>query len=286
MAEVKVGVYEVDGVEYSTPVERILDMQDCKFNPAPSSLTSVNGDAALKELASLVQSLKSPHPSSGWRIVENWISGTAAGNNNWVTTANSGLVGITTASGTTSKSGIVSIGTSTSATSAPTLGLGGTSGIVFGSRRVVFESRVFIPLATTVQDFVCRIGLHTSTTSAVPTHGIYLEYSRATSLNWICRAVQNSTPTSVTSTVAVQTNTWIWVKIEMSLNNTSALYYVAPNPVSDGVLPTYTLLGTITTNLPSGIGQTTGAAYQIIKTAGTTTRNLLVDCCVIESLSF
>lgn len=51
MAQIKVGVYEIDGVELGFAEERILDSSDCLFTPAPSNLVSTNSASALRELS-------------------------------------------------------------------------------------------------------------------------------------------------------------------------------------------------------------------------------------------
>jgi hypothetical protein len=225
------------------------------------------------------------HPAYGWRVVENWCAPFAAGNNGWQSILNSGLIGLTSSIGNTKISGIARLETSVSASAAPTLSLGAAS-VVLGLRRTIYETRINFSSPTAIEDFIVRVGLHNSTSGTTPTNGIFLDYNRSLSPNWICRVIQGGVETSVTSGVAVPANNWQWVKIEVSANNGDVKFYSALDPVSDGVLPTYTLLATITTNIPNGVSQVIGPAYQIIKTAGTSSRLLYAESMVLESLSF
>ena len=51
MAQIKVAVLEVEGVDFGFPVERLLDSSDCFFDPLDSGLTANSAAGALRELA-------------------------------------------------------------------------------------------------------------------------------------------------------------------------------------------------------------------------------------------
>lgn len=127
---------------------------------------------------------------------------------------------------------------------------------VFGSGMAQYKTLIRIPtLATAAEDYIFRCGYGTSTNQD-HADGIYFEYNRATSANWILKTASNSSRTSSTSSIAVTAGAWISLSWEVNEAGTSVEYFV------DGVSA-----GTITTNIPTTTGRGCGPNYQLVAAA-------------------
>lgn len=91
-------------------------------------------------------------------------------------------------------------------------------------------------------------------TNAVPSNGAYFKYSNA-SANWQIVTVAGGTATTQTTSVVVDVNPHTF---EVTVLNGVATFYI--DEVS---------VGTISTNVPNGTGQSTGAGGHVFKTSGT-----------------
>lgn len=126
-----------------------------------------------------------------------------------------------------------------------------------------FESLVYMPtLATAAEDYVVRVGLMMPTFA---NYGVWFEYNRATSGNWLC-GTGNSSSAYTTTPVAV--NAAQWYRLRFAYTSTAARFWINDQPVANN-----------TGNLVSGtaVSALGMAAAHIIKTAGTTSRVLSVD---------
>ena len=206
-------------------------------------------------------------PAHGITLKEDFIATTAVGNLGWTGTANSGTNGMNSSSGSGTIMGIYRGDTSTSSTSAPTLSLGNGVSMVLGLAETTYEMKFHVASLSTVgEEFIIRVGLHNSTTSAAPVNGVFFEYDRLSSVNWRLRALQNSVGTVTTSATAVAAAAWMVLKCVINSAGTSAEFFV------DGVS-----LGTVTSNIPTTITYTVAPTLQIIKSAGTTSRVYYID---------
>jgi hypothetical protein len=141
-----------------------------------------------------------------------------------------------------------------------------SAAVVFSGGTATYESLIkFSNLATVEQDFIARIGLGTSSNATDHADGIYFEYNRSVSANWIIKTASNSSRTSTTTSTPVTTD-WMRLKYIVNADGTSVEFFI--NDVS---------VGTITTNITITIGRGCDASFMITKTAGTTQRNLLSD---------
>lgn len=96
--------------------------------------------------------------------------------------------------------------------------------------------------------------------------GVSFYYEESASSQWRCKCASNFSVTTVESGVTVAANTWYRLDIEVNAAGTEAKFWI------NG-----TLVATITTNIPSGAGRTTGIVCGLAKTAGTTARTLIMD---------
>lgn len=127
---------------------------------------------------------------------------------------------------------------------------------VFGDGEAEYQSLVKIPtLATDTDDYVFRAGFGTAT-NADHANGIYFEYNRTTSANWVLKCANQSVRTSVTSSIAVAAASWIHLKFNVNSAGDLVTFYV------DG-----TQAGTISTNIPVTQGQGCGPNFQLTSIA-------------------
>jgi len=217
----------------------------------------------------------SSDPSLGWKIVENWISTTAVGNNGWTITANSGSVGMNSTTGSGTIMGIFRLDTLTSNISAPTLSLGnGGSVALNGAIHTMTWYATIQTLSTVTEEYILRMGYSSATSSTAPANAVIFEYDRLNSVNWRLRGWANSVAGTVTtSSTAVAAGAW--TKFQITINSAASLATFYVNGVS---------IGTIASGIPSGTSQTVSPCFQMIKSAGNTSRNTYFDWCVIEAV--
>lgn len=130
----------------------------------------------------------------------------------------------------------------------------------------IFEAVIKIEdLATAGEDFDIFVGWGNDQAGSEHTDGYYFKYDRGTSPNWIICTNDDDTATRTTTSTAVVADAYINLKIVVNAARTSAEYFV--NGVS---------VGTVSTSLPDA-GEFLYGMAKIIKSAGTTSRDLYVD---------
>lgn len=161
--------------------------------------------------------------------------------------------------------GVCNLNTGTGTTGAEQVRTAVTS-FLFGGGSISLEWCIRIPNLSTVGDeFIFRCGFW-DTSFAAAADGAYIEYDRLNSTNWRYITASNSTRTSTNSSTAVPANTWTKLRVDMNAAGSSVSFY------ADGAL-----LGTTTTNIPTGAGRETGMGAMIVKSAGTTARTADLD---------
>lgn len=96
--------------------------------------------------------------------------------------------------------------------------------------------------------------------------GVSFYYEETASANWRCKCASNFSATTAETSVPVAANTWYRLDIEINAAGTEAKFWI------NG-----TLVATITTNIPSGAGRTTGIVCGLAKTSGTTASTCIID---------
>lgn len=96
--------------------------------------------------------------------------------------------------------------------------------------------------------------------------GAYLEFDANSNVNMLFVTSANSTRTSTASTFVPVAGTFYDFKIVVTTNTTVSFYARAAGAAGAA----WTLLGTTTTNIPTGTTRGTGAGISLIKSAGTT----------------
>lgn len=131
----------------------------------------------------------------------------------------------------------------------------------FDTGTTTFEGLIYIPtLATATDDYVLRIGYCQG--NAISNDVMCFEYNRSNSANWVGLSGDNGGYSRVDTGVAVAATKWILLRIVFT--STSASFTVNNGSAS-----------TITSNIKAN-GQARLGCH-IIKTAGTTSRGVVVD---------
>lgn len=186
--------------------------------------------------------------------------------------------GLTSSGGSIAQSGAVisdkSIGVLTWSTGTTSTGrvatLSHVDGLWFGSTRYTFESRAGLAnLSTATEAYTVRFGFMDSATGDA-TDGHYFRYTHGTNTGrWQCVTRTNSVETVTNTTVAA-----------VGLTNGEPYSIFRIDVASSGTKIVFTIDGRIVathTTGPTTSTRATGFGYSIIKSAGTTARQLCVD---------
>ena len=123
-------------------------------------------------------------------------------------------------------------------------------------------------LSSAAQEYTLRFGMGDSTGSGDWGNGVYFEYDRTASTNWLIKTASASTRTSTTTSTAVAADQFDRFTIVINAAATLCTFYI--NGVS---------VGTSSTNIPNGGTDADGIGPDIVleKTVGTTGRQMYVD---------
>lgn len=181
------------------------------------------------------------------------------------TSSGSGATG-DSETGQTGAPGIASLETGTTTTGYSILRTGDDS-IYLGGGSYTIEGRFWLPVATgSGEDYSFIFGLHDSVT-ALPIDGCYFLYDTA-SANWQINNRDNSTGNPSASSTAVAIAGWVKLQIVVNAGATSVAYYVNGVQLNNSPL---------TSNIPDTVNRQVGIRFGIIKSAGTTTREVWCD---------
>lgn len=126
---------------------------------------------------------------------------------------------------------------------------------VFGNGQAEYITLIRIEtLATLTEDYVFRCGYGTSLNSD-HLDGIYFEYNRNQSVNWLLKTASNSSRTTNISSISVVEDQWIQLKWIVNSAGNEVSFFINNSSA-----------GTITTNLPTVAGRPCGPSYHIVST--------------------
>lgn len=215
------------------------------------------------------------NPRAGFVLHEDWVSATFAGRLNWGRAIVGTGTNAITSDAFLGHPGVVYLSTGTDTTGRACL-ITLDDCIILGDGQYQIEWLIRIEdLSTVAEEYILRVGFGDSTGAADWGYGVYFEYDRATSVNWLIKTADNSTRTSTTTSTAVAEDAWIRLTININAAATLCTYYV--NGVS---------VGTINTNIPDGGTGADGIGPDIgiVKSAGSTSRTIYADYCTILCL--
>jgi len=144
----------------------------------------------------------------------------------------------------------------------------GSQAILFGGGevRMICVFKTDANLSDGTNTYTVRVGFQDSTSGAAATDGAYLRYTHSVnSGKWELVCASNATETTADSGITVAVSTWYQFEVRVNADATSVGFYINNN-----------LVGTITTNIPTGAGRNTGVQAHINSSAGTA-RTILPD---------
>lgn len=207
--------------------------------------------------------------SIGFRLYEEFLYGTGTFSIHVGGTGSSCSPVNTNAIDNGNHPGICQLSTGTTATGFARLG--GVNGdnlnrILLGY--ALWETEVLVSLVTlrnTTDEYIVHIGFSDSYTTGAIADGIIFFYS-STSIYWQIRTISNSVNTNFVTNVEVTANSWYKLKIKVNATADNADFYINDQYITS-----------ITTNIPKGTGRQTLYSASIVKSAGTSNRQFLLD---------
>lgn len=205
-----------------------------------------------------------PNPAKEYTLSEDWIANNFEGSLHWSRARSGGGDAVSTTIGLDANhQGLVDLNVSSGSC---TLHLG-TSKIFLSGGLLSYQTAVYIPqLASSSQNFICWTGLGDTSNSDEHIDGVYFEYNRNNSLNWVCKTSTDSIRTSVTTNVAVEPSTWFNLAFISNADGTEITFLINRN-----------IVATVTTNIPNAIDRTCSPNYKILKTNGSISRSMILD---------
>lgn len=171
--------------------------------------------------------------------------------------------GISNTAGTATRPGIIELDGGTAVAGRAAI-LTAINSLLGGGGAMTFDCELQVSTLSTVTDeFDVRFGMIDSATGQ-SSDGVYWEYDRNTSVNWLAVTASATTRTKTDTGIAVAAATYARFRIEYSADGATALFYI--NEV---------LVATNTTNMPTS--GTFGFGYSIVKSAGVISRTILID---------
>ncbi|MGG6283678.1 hypothetical protein ACQ4M3_19025 [Leptolyngbya sp. AN03gr2] len=140
-----------------------------------------------------------------------------------------------------------------------------TNSILFGAATYSLRQVVrIVTLPTATENFSARFGFSSATNATPPNNGINF-VADLSSPNWVVRTARNGTATTLDTGVPVSTN-WVVLDYEVNKLGTEVRLFIDNN-----------LVATVTTNIPTLVGQEVGIMQGILKSVGTASRTVQVD---------
>lgn len=214
----------------------------------------------------------SPNPL---RMARFWTDGSGAGD---FSTLSSGTGAGTTAN--SAHSDATHPGTMSSSTGTTTTGCSAACHIEAGAIQLgtyAWRSAGCFKIPTLsngTETFSVMIGFSDSYTGVAYTDAVCLRYQHSVnSGKFECVTSSNSSLTAADSGVTAAADTWYSYEIRINAAGSSVGFYINGS-----------LVHTATATIPTGSSRVLGYGHNILKSAGTTARTLITDCCLVEGL--
>ena len=214
----------------------------------------------------------SPNPL---RMARFWTDGSGAGD---FSTLSSGTGAGTTAN--SAHSDATHPGTMSSSTGTTTTGRSAACHIEAGAIQIgtyAWRSAGCFKIPTLsngTETFSVMVGFNDSYTGVAYTDAVCLRYQHSVnSGKFECVTSSNSSLTAADSGVTAAADTWYSYEIRINAAGSSVGFYINGS-----------LVHTATATIPTGSSRVLGYGHNIIKSAGTTARTLITDCCLVEGL--
>jgi uncharacterized protein with putative carbohydrate binding module len=138
---------------------------------------------------------------------------------------------------------------------------------LLGQGTTKVKTKIKLPTLSTSGDrYKILFGLVGDCTSSAVTDGVYFDYTEGSSNNWRMCTSNDSTRTETPSSVVVTNNQWIRLEIIINSSATVASYVLNGSTI-----------GTVSTNIPSDVGDAVSPILGIYKSAGSSNRTIQTD---------
>ncbi len=200
----------------------------------------------------------------GLIFTEHFVAATTALMGNLsITTSGTSAAG-TLVSGSSGHPGVFQFATGTTETGRAAIGCLANS-ILFGEGTYSVETSLYIPvLSTSAQRFTIYFGFGDNFAAGDQVDGVYFQYIDSASPNWQIKTSNASTRTTTISSSVVTVG---WTKLRVDVIGTATANFF----VND------VLIGSISTNIPTGRGRETSVVQKLEKSVGTTRSIMLSD---------
>ncbi len=214
----------------------------------------------------------SPNPLKMARF---WSDGAGAGDFSTLSSGTGAGVTANSANSDGDHPGVLSISTGTTTT-------GRSAGQYLEATTVQFGTYAWrsvgvfqIPtLSDGTETFSVHIGFADTFTGTTYTDSACLRYRHsANSGKFECVTTSNTSDTARDSGVTASAGSWYSYEVRVNAAGTSVAFYINGSLVQTNVA-----------NIPTGSARRLGHGHNIVKSAGTTARTLLSDCCLVEGL--
>jgi hypothetical protein len=207
-----------------------------------------------------------PNPAQYLWFKDDFTEGDGDGDLNWSFTTTGSPPQPASVTGEPNAPGIVSHSTGTTATGG-IFRHRGINTFKLGGGEIQLETRVrFTILSDAIQEYAYFFGFGNAN-AAIPSNGVFFGYNRVVDGHfWSINTVNNSVATKTVLANTVSNFVWYKLKIIINAAATSVDFYLNGS-----------LVGTLTTNIPTGSGRECGPGVSIKKSVGTAPRSMEHD---------
>lgn len=246
-------------------VDAPIDVTGSFYGTSSVSINSVSASYIPASGIDVFKSTQDGTEAGGLLLAEHFLSPTTALINTFASTVSGTGTAITIVTGSVGHPGVIQQSTGTTASGRASTVSQATC-ILFGSGTYTFEAMVKLPiLGEASQRYTYYVGFGGTSTAGDMVNGVYFQYIDSASTFWQIKTSTNSVRTTNTTTTTVVASTWYKLKIVVT-DATSASFYIND-----------TLVGSISTNIPSAVTRETGIIVKIEKSNGTTASTSLID---------
>lgn len=202
-----------------------------------------------------------------------WSDGAGAGDFSTLSSGTGAGVTANSANSDGTHPGVLSISTGTTTTGRSAGQYLEATTIEFGTYAWKSKGVFQVPTASDgTETFSVHVGFFDTFTGTTYTDSACIRYRHSVNAGkFECVTTSNTTETATDSGVTMTAGSWYSYEVRVNAAGTSAAFYINGS-----------LVQTHVANIPTGSARRLGHGHNIVKSAGTTARTLLSDCCLVE----